>query len=170
MLRDRSLVCLASFETEKLKSQTSFFTYSNDLTVDTSLSRLGNEDNPLVDLSLVFGKLFYLFDFVGILDDFWNAEKAFRISKSDLSTRPIYHRNENRIKAHICICFMAYALYKDLERRLKINKTNISIEKAIDLINDISEVTYTLPKSQKVKSKLLELTEMKSKILELVKI
>ena len=61
----------------------------------------------------------------------WTVEKAFRISKSDLRTRPIYHRKNQRIKAHNCNCFMAYALYKELERRLYENKTKISIEKAI---------------------------------------
>lgn len=100
----------------------------------------------------------------------WTVEKAFRISKSDLRTRPIYHRNHNRIKAHICICFMAYTVYKELERRLNINKTGISIESAIIEIKDILELTYTLPKSKHVKSKLLKLTNLKSKILQIAQI
>ena len=49
------------------------------------------------------------------------VEKAFRISKTDLKIRPIYHRLENRIKAHILISFVSYAVYKEFERRLKIN-------------------------------------------------
>jgi len=98
----------------------------------------------------------------------WAVEKAFRISKSDLKTRPIYHRKYKRIKAHICICFMAYTLYKELERRLKLNQTGVSIESAIILIKDILEVTYTLPKSKQIKTKLLKLTDEKSKILEIV--
>lgn len=97
----------------------------------------------------------------------WTVEKAFRISKSDLRTRPIYHRKKNRIKAHICICFMAYALYKELERRLKLNKIDITIEAAIPMIKDILEIQYTLPKSKQVKTKLLKLTDDKSKILKI---
>jgi transposase len=46
----------------------------------------------------------------------WQVEKAFRISKTDLRIRPIYHRLRNRIEAHICVCFAAYAIYKELER------------------------------------------------------
>jgi len=38
----------------------------------------------------------------------WQIEKAFRISKTDLRIRPIYHRKERRIKSHICISFVAY--------------------------------------------------------------
>lgn len=97
----------------------------------------------------------------------WTVEKAFRISKTDLRTRPIYHRKHDRIKAHICICFMAYALYKELERRLAMHNTGISIESAINETKDILQITYTLPKSKKVKTKLLKLTEIKSKIIEI---
>ena len=54
--------------------------------------------------------------------DLWQIEKAFRISKTDLRIRPIYHRIKPRIEAHICIVFVAYAIYKELERILKENK------------------------------------------------
>jgi transposase len=96
----------------------------------------------------------------------WVVEKAFRISKTDLKARPIFHRKNQRIKAHICICFMAYMLYKELERRLEVNKTTISIEQAIKEINDILQISYTLPKSKVRKTKLLRLTETKKQILK----
>jgi len=99
----------------------------------------------------------------------WTVEKAFRISKSDLRTRPIYHRKDIRIKAHICICFMAYTLYKELERRLTINKTGISVESAINEIKDIHQIKYKLPKSQQVKTKLLKLTKTKAMIIDICK-
>ncbi len=51
----------------------------------------------------------------------WHIEKAFRISKTDLKIRPIYHRLETRIKAHILISFVSYAIYKEFERKLKLN-------------------------------------------------
>lgn len=41
----------------------------------------------------------------------WQIEKAFRISKSDLKIRPIFHRLKGRIEAHICIAFCAYKVY-----------------------------------------------------------
>ena len=44
------------------------------------------------------------------------AEAAFRIQKSDLCIRPIWHQKEHRIKAHILVCFLAYALWKTLQQ------------------------------------------------------
>jgi transposase len=41
---------------------------------------------------------------IGQYSQLWQVEKAFRISKTDLRIRPIYHRLKNRIEAHICIC------------------------------------------------------------------
>ena len=51
----------------------------------------------------------------------YEVERAFRISKTDLKIRPIYHRLETRIKAHILISFVSYAIYKEFERKLKLN-------------------------------------------------
>ena len=44
------------------------------------------------------------------------AEAAFRIHKSDLAMRPIWHHKAERIKAHILVCFLAYALWKTLQQ------------------------------------------------------
>lgn len=89
----------------------------------------------------------------------WNVEKAFRISKTDLRIRPIYHRLKNRIEAHICVCFAAYSVYKELERLLKINQINISPEKSINEIKEIRQLKYILPKSKQAKCRILNPTE-----------
>jgi hypothetical protein len=44
------------------------------------------------------------------------AEAAFRIQKSDLAIRPIWHQREDRVQAHIFVCFLAYVLWKTLEQ------------------------------------------------------
>jgi transposase len=44
------------------------------------------------------------------------AEAAFRIHKSDLCIRPIWHHKAGRIRAHILICFLAYVLWKTLQQ------------------------------------------------------
>jgi transposase len=44
------------------------------------------------------------------------AEAAFRIHKSDLALRPIWHQKAERIKAHILVCFLGYALWKTLQQ------------------------------------------------------
>jgi len=72
----------------------------------------------------------------------YNIEKAFRISKTDLKIRPVYHRLENRIKAHILISFIAYAVYKEFERRIKINNVNLPFSYRIlmDLILNMKAI------------------------------
>jgi transposase len=54
-------------------------------------------------------------------EDLWRAyiqlteaEAAFRIQKSDLSIRPVWHHQEDRVRAHILVCFLAYVLWKFL--------------------------------------------------------
>ncbi len=97
----------------------------------------------------------------------WQVEKAFRISKTDLRIRPIFHRLKNRIEAHICICFSAYTVYKELERLLKKNDIELSPEKAIDEIKEIWQLRYILPKSRQVKTKILQPTNMQALLIEM---
>lgn len=66
--------------------------------------------------------------------DLWHVEQAFRIAKSDLETRPIYHFKENPIKVHIMICFMALAVCKYLEI-----KTSKSIKSIIKLFKSVTD-------------------------------
>lgn len=47
--------------------------------------------------------------------DLWHVEQAFRMSKSDLRTRPIFHHTQEAIQAHVLICFMALMIGKYLE-------------------------------------------------------
>ncbi len=77
----------------------------------------------------------------------WQIEKAFRISKTDLRIRPIFHRKKDRIAAHICIAFAAYTVYKELERILEHNGINLSAKKAIDLTKTIFQLEFLLPDS-----------------------
>jgi transposase len=104
---------------------------------------------------------------IGNYSQLWQVEKAFRISKTDLRIRPIYHRSKGRIEAHICICFTAYAIYKELERLLKANNVKLSVEKAIEQIREIRQLRYTLPKSRHVKTKILQPTESQTLLLEM---
>ena len=60
--------------------------------------------------------------------DLWKIEEAFRFNKHDLKLRPIYHWKPERIRAHIAICYVAFALMSYAKIRLKENKVNISFE------------------------------------------
>ncbi len=75
----------------------------------------------------------------------WVVERAFRITKGTLEARPIFHFTERRIEAHICICFVAYKLYKELERLLHALDIPLSVDRALDIAKTISTLTVSLP-------------------------
>lgn len=64
----------------------------------------------------------------------WQVEQAFRIAKSDLAMRPIYHFKKQAIEAHILICFMALAVCKYME--LKTKKSTKAIIKLLTQVTD----------------------------------
>jgi transposase len=47
------------------------------------------------------------------------AEKAFRVLKSELCLRPVWHQYSGRVQAHVFVCVLAYALWKALDHRAK---------------------------------------------------
>ena len=97
----------------------------------------------------------------------WQIEKAFRISKSDLKIRPIYHRLQRRIEAHICLTFAAYKVYKELERQLVEKKSSLSPSKAIEIAENIMEITIQLSQTGQRKSKVLLLTNEQKQLNEI---
>jgi transposase len=99
----------------------------------------------------------------------WKIEKAFRISKTDLRIRPIYHRIRERIE-DLCIAFCAYKIYKELERQLKVKEAGISPEKAIDILKTIYQLTITTPFSKQKQSRLHLPNEEQSNLLKLFEI
>ena len=57
-------------------------------------------------------------DILKVSEGRWQIEECFRIMKTDFSARPVYLREENRIKAHFLVCFLALTLYRYLEKKL----------------------------------------------------
>jgi transposase len=87
----------------------------------------------------------------------WRVEKAFRISKTDLRIRPIHHYKAKRIQAHVCIAFVAYTLYKELERLLEQAKSTLSVQRAVELSHTIYEMTVNLPDDPRPERVLLQM-------------
>lgn len=58
----------------------------------------------------------------------WVIEESFRIQKTDLSMRPIYHFKPERVEAHILLCYLAFALIRYAEYRVELQKQKISIQ------------------------------------------
>lgn len=78
------------------------------------------------------------FDNQSIVDryhDLWKIEKAFRMAKSDLLARPIFHRKRDSIEVHILIVFVSLCMAKSIELF-----SGLSIKKIKDLIWDVLEI------------------------------
>ena len=57
-------------------------------------------------------------DILKVSEGRWQIEECFRIMKTDFSARPVYLQEENRIRAHFLICFLALTIYRYLEKKL----------------------------------------------------
>ena len=75
----------------------------------------------------------------------WQIERAFRISKTDLRIRPVYHYKRRRIEAHLCVAFVAYSIWKELERLLKQASVSMSARRAGELAQNMYALDYMLP-------------------------
>ncbi len=78
----------------------------------------------------------------------FEIEECFRIMKTDLKTRPMYHSKDCRIRAHLMICFLALTLIRGLERRISSSygpgdrypEGRYTVQKLLDAIRDINVV------------------------------
>ncbi|MHB9127410.1 MAG: IS1634 family transposase [Candidatus Humimicrobiaceae bacterium] len=94
--------------------------------------------------------------------ELYNVEAAFRVTKHDLSVRPIYHWKPDRVKAHIAICYCAYSLVKQMEYRVRLQYKKISIEDIRELLMHVQttifydrkkKIRYGFPSSMKQDAK-----------------
>ncbi len=73
------------------------------------------------------------------------AEAAFRIHKSDLRIRPIWHQREDRVLAHILVCFLAYVLWKTLHQMVQAAGLGDEPRRVLDELGKINLVDVVLP-------------------------
>ena len=99
-------------------------------------------------------------DIVGYYHDLWHIEQAFRISKSDLKTRPIFHRTEEAIRAHILICFIGLMLGKYIEI-----KTGLSLRHVRDLLWQVHEALVVDESTQQKHALRTEISAESAEIL-----
>ena len=73
------------------------------------------------------------------------AEAAFRTAKSDLGLRPVFHHKENRVRAHILVCFLALALWRTLEQWMQSKGLGTCARQLIKQIAEIKSVDVVVP-------------------------
>jgi len=76
------------------------------------------------------------------------AEAAFRIHKSDLRIRPVWHQKTERVQAHILVCFLAYVLWKTLAQLCRQAGLGDEPRRVLDEIKRIRLVDVVLPTRQ----------------------
>ena len=88
-------------------------------------------------------------------EDLWHAymqlteaELAFRIQKSDLRIRPIWHQKEDRVLAHILVCFLAYVLWKTLAQLCRRAGLGDEPRRVFDELGELRMVDVILPTSE----------------------
>jgi transposase len=73
------------------------------------------------------------------------AEAAFRIQKTDLQLRPIWHQKKERVQAHILVCFLAFGLWKTLAQLCQRAGLGHEPRKVFEELADITLVDVVLP-------------------------
>jgi len=73
------------------------------------------------------------------------AEAAFRALKSELAIRPIFHQKEHRVKAHILVAFLGYALWVTFKHLLKRKNSDLSPARALVLLSTLHSADIILP-------------------------
>jgi transposase len=82
------------------------------------------------------------------------AEAAFRIHKSDLSIRPVWHQKAERVQAHILVCFLAYVLWKTLEQWQRRAGLGHSPRTILEELGRIQSTDVVLPLADKPEREL----------------
>lgn len=98
----------------------------------------------------------------------WQIEKAFRISKTDLRIRPVYHYRRKRIEAHICIAFVAYTIYKELERLLEKENAGFSPKRAAELTHTMYALDHQPTDGSNMERIILKMEPEQQRIYDIV--
>ncbi|MBN9350345.1 MAG: IS1634 family transposase [Chitinophagaceae bacterium] len=94
----------------------------------------------------------------------WVIERAYRVTKGTIELRPMFHFSERRIEAHVCICFVAFKVYKELERIIKSTGLDLSVDKVLGVAKTIATLKVKLPLSGTVTHKTMILTKKQKEI------
>ncbi len=83
-------------------------------------------------------------DALAYYKDLSEVERGFRSMKNPLSLRPIWHRSEDRVKAHIFVAALAFLIERMLERSLKRAKVKLSAQQALQALQTIRFVSFDI--------------------------
>lgn len=87
-----------------------------------------------------------------------------RVSKGTLEMRPMFHFTERRMEAHVCICFVAYKVYKEQERIIASTGIEMSVDKVLDIARTVTTIRVNMPHNHEFYTKTLFLSEQQKAI------
>ena len=61
----------------------------------------------------------------------------------------MFHFTRRRIEAHVCICFVALKVYKELERLLKLSGIKLSVDKVLNMAKTVTTISVYMPQNKK---------------------
>ena len=73
----------------------------------------------------------------------WQIERSFRTIKSFIEIRPVYHRKEERIKAHVFVCVLSLLLSRIIEKRLTVSR--LTVERTAEILWGIKAIPVKSP-------------------------
>lgn len=76
--------------------------------------------------------------------ELWRIEECFRVMKTTMDTRPVFHWTPIRIEGHFMLCFIAFLMERTLELKLKANQVTLSPQKIKDALNSLQLSKITL--------------------------
>ena len=77
-----------------------------------------------------------------------DIERGFRVLKSEIEIAPVYHRLPERIRAHAFVCFLALIVYRVMRQRLKLAKSDLSPERALEQLRRIQRHTVRINQAE----------------------
>ena len=80
----------------------------------------------------------------------------------------MFHFTPKRIQAHVAICFVAYKVYKELERILKIKQIDLSPDKVLEIAKTITTIKIRLPISGEIMTQTMMITKRQQSIAKLI--
>ena len=147
-------------------------------TIKSELLRFFNKKNQIVDSKVEdttsYSGLSFIFTtskmaLPNIIHSYFDkdvVEKSFQSLKGVIRLRPIRHWLYNRVEAHIFICFLSYLLLSLL--KLKVNKLEMSFQRALDELDGLYRIYIKDPKSGYRMDRLIALSKIQEKILRVV--
>ena len=98
-----------------------------------------------------------------------DIERGFRVLKSEIEIAPVYHRLPERIRAHAMLCFMALIVYRVMRQRLKLAKSALTPERALEQLRRIQRHKVSINHSAPV-SGISSINELQGEVLAALKL